>query len=226
MLLCRRHDRAVLAKSANIWLSGQHVADNMSATLPAKQKKDVTTPVEPTPAPLIATPYNMEKEAAPAPAEPPSGSDAARPINMAKASVEPEPPLSVGARALINMERVSVEPEPPSGPDVARTTSMEKTSVESEPPLSVAARAPSLIWRGRQLNPSRCPCPWRPMPPIMPDPLHLPHLPASLHAIPVPVRNDRQKHNSQIDHRRGGGERQGSLEKKYELPCPQFQNHL
>ena len=33
-ILCR-HDRAVLAKSANIWLSGRHVAD-MSATLPAK----------------------------------------------------------------------------------------------------------------------------------------------------------------------------------------------
>ena len=38
-ILCR-HDRAVLAKSANIWLLGRHVA-NMSATLPAK---DATVP--------------------------------------------------------------------------------------------------------------------------------------------------------------------------------------
>ena len=34
-VLCR-HDRAVLAKSANIWLSGRHVA-NMPAILPAKR---------------------------------------------------------------------------------------------------------------------------------------------------------------------------------------------
>jgi hypothetical protein len=32
---CAEHDKDVLAKSADIWLSGRHVAD-MSATLPAK----------------------------------------------------------------------------------------------------------------------------------------------------------------------------------------------
>ena len=36
-ILCR-HDRAVSAKSADIWLSGRHVAD-MLATLPAKTKE-------------------------------------------------------------------------------------------------------------------------------------------------------------------------------------------
>ena len=36
-ILCQ-HDRAVPAKSADIWLSGRHVAD-MSATLPAKCPK-------------------------------------------------------------------------------------------------------------------------------------------------------------------------------------------
>jgi hypothetical protein len=66
---------------------------------------------------------DMEKEAAPAPADPPTGSDVAHPIHTEKAPVEPEPILSVVARALINMERASVEPEPPFGPDVARTTS-------------------------------------------------------------------------------------------------------
>ena len=40
----------------------------------------------------------MEKEAAPAPVEPPSGSDVARPINMQRASAAPEPlPVFVAA---------------------------------------------------------------------------------------------------------------------------------
>ena len=37
----------------------------MSSVRTERQKKDATTPVEPPPAPVIATPYNMEKEAAP-----------------------------------------------------------------------------------------------------------------------------------------------------------------
>jgi hypothetical protein len=37
----------------------------MSSVRTKRQKKDVTTPVEPPPAPVIATPYNVEKEAVP-----------------------------------------------------------------------------------------------------------------------------------------------------------------
>jgi len=37
----------------------------MSSVRTKRQKKDVTTPVEPPPMPGIASPYNMEKEAAP-----------------------------------------------------------------------------------------------------------------------------------------------------------------
>ena len=37
----------------------------MSSVKTKRQKKDGTTPIEPPPAPVIATPYNMEKEAAP-----------------------------------------------------------------------------------------------------------------------------------------------------------------
>jgi hypothetical protein len=36
----------------------------MSSVRTKRQKKDATTPVEPPHAPVIATPYNMEKEAA------------------------------------------------------------------------------------------------------------------------------------------------------------------
>ena len=103
----------------------------------------------------------------------------ARPINMEKASVEPDPPLSVVACALINMERVSVEPELPSGPDVARTTSMEKASVESEPPLSVAARAPLINMERVSVEPEPLPVSVAAHAPNNARPLHLPHLPAS-----------------------------------------------
>jgi hypothetical protein len=92
---------------------------------------------------MIATPSNMEKEAAPAPAELPSWPDVARPINIEKgASIEPELPLTVVARALINLERASVEHELPSEPDFARPINMEKALVlvESDLPLSVVAR--------------------------------------------------------------------------------------
>ena len=36
----------------------------MSSVRTKRQKKDATAPVEPPPAPVVATPYNIEKEAA------------------------------------------------------------------------------------------------------------------------------------------------------------------
>ncbi len=42
-----------------------HPPPTMSSVRTKRQKKDVTTPVKPPPAPVIASPYNMEKEAAP-----------------------------------------------------------------------------------------------------------------------------------------------------------------
>ena len=56
--------------------------------------------------------------------------------------VEPEPPLSVVARALINiMERASVEHEPHSGCDVAHPINVEMASGKSVSPLSVVSQA-------------------------------------------------------------------------------------
>jgi hypothetical protein len=44
----------------------RHVGRRSRSSVRTKrQKKDTMTPVEPPPAPVIATPYNMEKEAAP-----------------------------------------------------------------------------------------------------------------------------------------------------------------
>jgi hypothetical protein len=89
----------------------------MSSVRSKRQKKDVTTPVESPPAPFIATPYNMEKEAAPAPAEPPSGSDVARPINMEWATVAPKLlPVSVSAHAPNNARPPSPPPSPCTTP--------------------------------------------------------------------------------------------------------------
>jgi hypothetical protein len=42
-----------------------HPPPTMSSVRTKRQKKDATTPVELPPAPVIATPYNMEKEASP-----------------------------------------------------------------------------------------------------------------------------------------------------------------